>query len=33
MGYAFSPVVSGRLEVQKPDNEITKLVAGVAFRF
>jgi OOP family OmpA-OmpF porin len=33
MGYAFSPVVSGRVEVQKPDSAITKLVAGVAFRF
>jgi OOP family OmpA-OmpF porin len=33
LGYAFSPVVSARLEVQKPDSEITKLVAGVAFKF
>ena len=33
LGYAFSPVVSGRLEVQKPDNDVTKLVAGVAFAF
>ncbi len=33
LGYAFSPVVSGRLEVQKPDTEITKIVAGVAFKF
>jgi len=33
LGYAFTPVVSGRLEVQKPDSEITKLVAGVAFKF
>ena len=33
MGYAFSPVLGGRVEVQKPDSAITKLVAGVAFRF
>ena len=33
LGYAFSPVVSARLEVQKPDSDLTKLVAGVAFKF
>jgi OOP family OmpA-OmpF porin len=33
LGYAFSPVVSARLEVQKPDTNITKLVAGVAYKF
>lgn len=33
LGYAFSPVVSARLEVQKPDSDITKLVAGIAYKF
>jgi len=33
LGYAFTPVVTGRLEVQKPDTGITKLVAGVAYAF
>ena len=33
LGYAFSPVVNARLEVQKPDSEITKIVAGVAYSF
>jgi OOP family OmpA-OmpF porin len=33
LGYAFTPVVSGRLEVQKPDSDITKIAAGVVFRF
>jgi OOP family OmpA-OmpF porin len=33
MGYAFSPVVNARLEVQKPDSDITKIVAGVAYSF
>ena len=33
LGYAFSPVVNARLEVQKPDSDITKIVAGVAYSF
>lgn len=33
MGYAFTPVINGRLEVQKPDSDITKIVAGVAYSF
>lgn len=33
LGYAFTPVVNGRLEVQKPDSDVTKLVAGVAYSF
>lgn len=33
MGYAFTPVINGRLEVQKPDSDVTKIVAGVAFSF
>lgn len=33
MGYAFTPVINARLEVQKPDSGITKIAAGVAFSF
>lgn len=33
LGYAFTPVVHGRLEVQKPASDATKIVAGVAFSF
>ncbi|SHH39050.1 outer membrane beta-barrel protein [Massilia sp. CF038] len=33
LGYTFSPTVAGRLEVQKPDGDITNISAGVAFRF
>jgi OOP family OmpA-OmpF porin len=33
IGYAFTPVVSARLEVQKPNTDVTKLVAGVAYKF
>lgn len=33
LGYSFSPIVHGRLEVQKPASDTTKLVAGFAFRF
>lgn len=33
LGYTFSPVVHGRLEVQKPASDTTKIVAGVGFRF
>ncbi|HEY0063240.1 MAG TPA: porin family protein [Telluria sp.] len=33
LGYAFSPTVAGRLEVQKPDGDITNVSVGVAFRF
>ena len=33
LGYAFAPAIKGRLEVQKPDSDVTKIVAGVAFAF
>ncbi|MDB5792573.1 MAG: hypothetical protein JWQ80_2597 [Massilia sp.] len=33
LGYAFSPVVSGRVEVQKPHSDLTKITAGVVFNF
>jgi OOP family OmpA-OmpF porin len=33
LGYSFSPVVHGRLEVQKPASDTTRILAGVAFRF
>jgi len=33
LGYAFTPVINGRLEVQKPDSDVTKIAAGVAFSF
>lgn len=33
LGYTFSPVVHGRLEVQKPASDTTKIVAGVSYRF
>lgn len=33
LGYSFTPGVHGRLEVQKPSSDATKLVAGVAFQF
>jgi len=33
LGYTFTPVVHGRLEVQKPESDTTRVLAGVAFRF
>lgn len=33
LGYTFSPVVHGRLEVQRPSSDITKVVAGVSYTF
>lgn len=33
LGYSFSPVVQGRLEVQKPSSDATRVLAGVSFRF
>jgi OOP family OmpA-OmpF porin len=33
LGYAFSPVLSGRVEVSKPNSDMTKVTAGVAFHF
>jgi hypothetical protein len=33
LGYSFSPVVMGRLEVQKPSSDVTNISAGVSFRF
>ena len=32
-GYAFTPTVMGRLELQKPESGVSNLSAGVAFRF
>jgi len=33
LGYAFTPTVMGRLEVQKAESDITNISAGVSFRF
>lgn len=33
LGYAFTPIVHARLEVQKPASDTTKIVAGVSYRF
>ncbi|QOL48699.1 porin family protein [Massilia litorea] len=33
LGYAFTPVIHARLEVQKPSSDATRILAGVAFRF
>jgi OmpA-OmpF porin, OOP family len=33
VGYKFSETVSGRLEVQKPESDVTNVSVGVAFRF
>lgn len=33
LGYTFSPVVHGRLEVQKPTSDVTKIAVGVSFKF
>lgn len=33
LGYAFTPTVSARVEVQKPESDVTNLSAGVSFRF
>lgn len=33
LGYAFSPAISGRVEVSKPNSDMTKVTAGVAFHF
>ncbi|MEN3275803.1 MAG: outer rane immunogenic protein [Massilia sp.] len=33
LGYTFTPTVHGRLEVQKPSSDATKILAGVAFKF
>jgi len=33
LGYTFTPVLQGRLEVQKPSSETTRLAAGLVFRF
>jgi OOP family OmpA-OmpF porin len=33
LGYAFSPAISGRVEVSKPISEMTKVTAGVVFHF
>jgi OOP family OmpA-OmpF porin len=33
VGYAFTPTISGRVEVQKPHSDVTNVSAGVAFQF
>ncbi len=33
LGYAFTPAISGRIEVQKPTSDSTNLSAGVVFKF
>lgn len=33
VGYAFTPTISGRVEVQKPHSDLTNISAGVSFRF
>lgn len=33
LGYAFTPAISGRVEVQKPTSDITNVSAGVVFKF
>lgn len=33
VSYAFTPTVSGRIEVQKPHSDLTNVSAGVSFRF
>lgn len=33
LAYAFTPVLQGRLEVQKPNSDVTKLAAGIVFKF
>ncbi|WP_020653400.1 porin family protein [Massilia niastensis] len=33
LGYAFSPQISGRVEVQKPTSDTTNVSAGVVFNF
>lgn len=33
LSYAFTPAIDGRLEVQKPHSDITKIAAGVVFNF
>jgi OOP family OmpA-OmpF porin len=33
LGYAFSPIVHARLEVQKPASDTTRIAAGVSYRF
>ncbi|MBQ5949193.1 outer membrane beta-barrel protein [Massilia sp. ST3] len=33
LGYAFTPAISGRIEVQKPTSDLTNVSAGVVFKF
>jgi OOP family OmpA-OmpF porin len=33
VSYAFTPSISGRVEVQKPHSDLTNLSAGVVFKF
>lgn len=33
LAYTFTPAITGRLEVQKPHSEITKIAVGVAYNF
>jgi len=33
LAYSFTPAISGRVEVQKPHSDITKVAVGVAYSF
>ncbi|MDN4058423.1 outer membrane beta-barrel protein [Massilia sp. YIM B02769] len=33
LAYTFAPAITGRIEVQKPHSEITKVAVGVAYNF
>ena len=33
LGYAFSPAVSARIEVQRPASDLTNISAGLSFKF
>lgn len=33
LGYAFTPAISGRIELSKPFSDVTKVAAGVSFGF
>ena len=33
VGYAFTPTISGRVELQKPNSDFTNLSVGVSFKF
>ncbi|MFL6658262.1 MAG: outer membrane beta-barrel protein [Massilia sp.] len=33
LSYAFTPVISGRVELQKPHSDVSNISAGVVFKF